>query len=243
MLNGQRGPLYRGKASDPGKTADNRPFLEAVSWLARTGSPWRDLPAEFGNWNSVFQRYRRWIKGGVFTKSFKPQYRSRLRIHHDRYHHRQGSPPRTGRKRGTQNQAIGKSKGGMTTKILAMVDALGNLIDFKLMPGQRNDICGVAPLIEGKEFAALLADKAFDADWLLLELEERGSVAVIPPRRNRKEQRAYDKEAYKKRHLVENFFCDLKEYKKIAMRSEKTDESFAANIYSHPPKVSDKARR
>lgn len=88
----------------------------------------------------------------------------------------------------------------MTTKILAMVDALGNLIDFKLMPGQRNDICGVAPLIEGKEFAALLADKAFDADWLLLELEERGSVAVIPPRRNRKEQRAYDKEAYKKRH-------------------------------------------
>ena len=88
----------------------------------------------------------------------------------------------------------------MTTKILAMVDALGNLIDFKLMPGQRNDICGVAPLIEGKEFAA---------DWLLLELEERGSVAVIPPRRNRKEQRAYDKEAYKKRHLVENFFCDL----------------------------------
>ena len=66
---------------------------------------------------------------------------------------------------------------------------------------------------------------------MLLELEERGSVAVISPRRNRKEQRAYDKEAYKKRHLVENFFCDLKEYKKIAMRSEKTDESFAANIY------------
>ena len=70
----------------------------------------------------------------------------------------------------------------MTTKILAMVDALGNLIDFKLMPGQRNDICGVSPLIEGKVFEALLADKAFDADWLLLELEERGSMAVIPPR-------------------------------------------------------------
>ena len=82
----------------------------------------------------------------------------------------------------------------MTTKILAMVDALGNLIDFKLMPGQRNDICGVSPLIEGKVFEALLADKAFDADWLLLELEERGSMAVIPPRSNRKEQRSYDKE-------------------------------------------------
>lgn len=119
----------------------------------------------------------------------------------------------------------------MTTKILAIVDALGNLIDFKLMPGQRNDICGVSPLIEGKVFEALLADKAFDADWLLLELEERGSMAVIPPRSNRKEQRSYDEEMYKWRHLVENFFCKLKEYKKIAMRAEKTDESFAANIY------------
>ena len=126
-------------------------------------------------------------------------------MHHYRCHYRQGSPPWAGRKKGTQNRAHWQV--------------------------QRNDICEVAPLIQGKEFAALLADKAFDADWLLLELEERGSVAVIPPRRNRKEQRAYDKEAYKKRHLVENFFCDLKEYKKIAMRSEKTDESFAANIY------------
>ena len=71
MLNGQREPLYRGKASAPGKTADNRPFLEAVLWIARTGSPWRDLPAEFGNWNSVFQHYRRWIKGGVFTQIFQ----------------------------------------------------------------------------------------------------------------------------------------------------------------------------
>lgn len=55
----------------------------------------------------------------------------------------------------------------MTTKILAMTDALGNLIDFKLMPGHRNDICGVEPLIRDREFGALLADKAFDADWLI----------------------------------------------------------------------------
>lgn len=61
----------RGKASAPHKTADNRLFIEAVLWIVRTGSPWRDLPAEFGNWNSVFQRYRRWIKGGVFTQIFQ----------------------------------------------------------------------------------------------------------------------------------------------------------------------------
>ena len=84
----------------------------------------------------------------------------------------------------------------MTTKILAMVDALGNLIDFKLMPGQRNDICGVEQLIKDKEFDALSADKAFDADWLVEELTERGSKVVIPPRNNRKLQREHDKMMY-----------------------------------------------
>ena len=82
-----------------------------------------------------------------------------------------------------------------------------------------------------KDFGALLADRAFDTDWLLLDLEERGSKAVIPPKRSRLKQRDFDKEMYKWRHLIENFFCKLKDFKKIAMRAEKTDESFAANIY------------
>ena len=64
-------PLLPGKASDPGATAgDNRLFLEAVLWRVRTGVPWRDLPGEFGRWNSVFQRFRRWVKGGVFERIF-----------------------------------------------------------------------------------------------------------------------------------------------------------------------------
>ena len=119
----------------------------------------------------------------------------------------------------------------MTTKILALVDALGNLVGFRLLPGQRHDICGVEPLIRDREFGALLADKAFDADWLVKDLTERGSKVVIPPRSNRKAPREYDKEMYKWRHLVENFFCKLKEFKKVAMRAEKTGSSFSANIY------------
>jgi transposase len=64
-------PLLPGKPSDPGATAkDNRLFLEAVLWRVRTGVPWRDLPSDFGNWNSVFQRFRRWVKGGVFARVF-----------------------------------------------------------------------------------------------------------------------------------------------------------------------------
>ena len=60
-----------GKPADPGRTgSDNRMFLEAVLWIARTGSPWRDLPTQFGKWNTVFKRYSDWIKAGVFTQIF-----------------------------------------------------------------------------------------------------------------------------------------------------------------------------
>ena len=66
------------------------------------------------------------------------------------------------------------------------MDALGNLVRFLLLPGQAHDMKGVAPLIKGVSFDALLADKAFDADWLLQDLDERGATAVIPPKANRK---------------------------------------------------------
>ena len=79
-------------------------------------------------------------------------------------HDHQGSPARSRRKRGTQNQAIGKSKGGWTTKIVALTDALGNLVRFVLLPRNRHDTIGVAPLIDGAGFDALLGDKAFDAN-------------------------------------------------------------------------------
>ena len=118
----------------------------------------------------------------------------------------------------------------MTTKIVALVDALGNLVRFILQPGQRNDIMGVKPLIEGISFDALLADKAFDADWLRKQLDQRGAIAVIPPRSNRKVQYAYDKVMYQWRHLVENYFAKIKEFRGIATRYDKTDTSFQANI-------------
>ena len=112
---------------------------------------------------------------------------------------------------------------------MALVDALGNLVRFLLLPGQAHDMKGVAPLIRGVSFGALLADKAFDANWLLEELDERGATAVIPPRSNRKHERPYDTHAYKWRHLVENYFAKIKEFRGIATRYDKTDCSYAAN--------------
>ena len=119
----------------------------------------------------------------------------------------------------------------MTTKIVALVDALGNLARFVLLPGQRHDSIGVEPLITGIDFDALLADKAFDADWIRAELDERGATAVIPPKADRAGFIACDFAMYKWRHLVENFFCDLKEFRRIATRYDKTDTSFAAMIH------------
>ena len=119
----------------------------------------------------------------------------------------------------------------MTTKILALTDALGNLVRFVLLPGQRYDTIGVEPLIADLEFGALLADKAFDANWIIETLNERGAKVVISQRPQRKAPLDIDLEMYKWRHLIENFFCKLKEFKRIAMRADKTDQSFAAMIY------------
>jgi transposase len=99
------------------------------------------------------------------------------------------------------------------------------------MPGQRFDTVGVAPLIEGVEFGGLLADKAFDSNAIIAELNERGAKIVISQHPRRAQPLAIDAEIYKWRHLIENFFCKLKKFKRIAMRSDKTDQSFAAMIY------------
>jgi transposase len=108
---------------------------------------------------------------------------------------------------------------------------LGNLVRFVLMPGQRFDTVGVAPLIQGVEFGGLIADKAFDANWIIADLDERGAKVVISQHSRRSQPRDIDLETYKWRHLVENFFCKLKEFKRIARRSDKTDQSFAAMIH------------
>jgi transposase len=119
----------------------------------------------------------------------------------------------------------------MTTKILALTDALGNLVRFVLLPGQRYDTVGLPPLLDGIEFGALIADQAFDSDAIVADLDARGAKVVIAQHPRRTKPLTIDKDMYKWRHLIENFFCKLKEFKRIAMRSDKTDQSFEAMIY------------
>ncbi len=119
----------------------------------------------------------------------------------------------------------------MTTKIVALTDALGNLVRFELLPGQRHDTIGVAALIEATTFGGLIADKAFDVNWITDEIERRGAEIVISQHPNRRAPRIIDAEVYKWRHLIENYFGKLKEFKRIAMRACKTDKSFSAMIH------------
>jgi len=119
----------------------------------------------------------------------------------------------------------------LTTKIAALVDGLGNLVRFILLPGQRHDIKSVDALLEGITCETFIGDKAFDAKALRARLAKNGIEAVIPQRKGATELIDYDREKYKWRHLVENFFCQIKAFRRIATRYEKTDKCFAAMIY------------
>jgi transposase len=105
------------------------------------------------------------------------------------------------------------------------------LARFVLLPGQRHDSIGVEPLITGVEIGALIADKAFDSDAIRAELNARGARAVIPPKADRAQRIPCDFHMYKWRHLVENFFCSLKAFRRIATRYDKTDTGYAAMIH------------
>jgi transposase len=156
------------------------------------------------------------------------------RIGHDRQHHCPRSPAQCGRsQKDGAEQAIGRSRGGLSTKIHATVDALGNPTGFLLTPGQACDREGADVLLSVLEAPIVIADKGYDADERVLQpLAQAGKTAVIPPQANRKTQRAYDKDLYQARHLVENFFCQLKQFRAIATRYDKTARNFLAAVYA-----------
>jgi transposase len=112
-----------------------------------------------------------------------------------------------------------------------LVDALGNPTGFFLTGGEAHDLEGADHLLPTMEADTLIADKAFDADARVLEpLAAVGKIAVIPPRTNRSSPREYDRELYAARHLIENFFAKIKQFRAIATRYEKTARNFLAAV-------------
>lgn len=129
-------------------------------------------------------------------------------------------------------EAIGHSKGGLSTKIHATCDARGNPTGFHLTPGQAHDLEGADALLPRIDADTVIADKAFDADERVIEpLQKAGKNIVIPPKSNRKNKRQYDEDLYKARHLIENFFAKLKQYRALATRYDKRAQNFLGAIY------------
>ena len=168
---------------------------------------------------------------GRLGKSFQGvSRRPRFRIPYDRRNHRPHSPACGGRKGGSENEAIGRSRGGLSTKINVAVDALGNPLRLILTEGQVHDIRQAEALIEGFACEKVLADKGYDSDKFREVIASKGAEAVIPPKRSRKELLPYDKDVYQDRNLVERFFNKIKNFRRIATRYDKTALSFAAML-------------
>jgi transposase len=120
----------------------------------------------------------------------------------------------------------------LSTKIHTLVDALGNPLGFFLTGGQAHDLAGADQLLPTMDAEMLIADKAFDADdRVLAPLAASGKGVVIPSKSNRTTKRHYDRHLYKARHLIENFFVKLKQFRAIATRYDKTARNFLAAIH------------
>jgi transposase len=149
----------------------------------------------------------------------------------DRLDLHQSAPLGLGRKKGEQKQAIGRSRGGRNTKIHAIADAKGRLLAILLSGGEAHD-CPPARRLIRRTTAAdkLLGDKAYDSAELRQWLDNRGTKAVIPNKSNRKQPFSFDKKSYKHRHRIENAFCRLKDFRRIATRYDRLARNFLASV-------------
>jgi transposase len=126
---------------------------------------------------------------------------------------------------------MGRSRGGLTTKIHALVDAEGLPISLKLTEGQAHDGRSAGDMLEALvEGQTLLADRAYDSDELRQNLKERGAWANIKPMPNRKNVPAFSPFLYRYRNLVERFFNKIKHYRAVATRYDKRPENFLAGV-------------
>jgi len=132
---------------------------------------------------------------------------------------------------GQENEALGRSRGGFTTKLNAAVSADFLPLRFTLTAGQRHDVTQGPALIAGYTCKSVVADAAYDSDAFRAAITDEGAEAVIRPRKSRVEDRPYDKEVYKLRNVIERFFHRLKQYRRVATRDDKYAVRYLGCVY------------
>ena len=208
-----------------------RNFVEAILFRIRTGCPWRDLPSEFGNSNSIFQKFNRWSSNEKLVKIFK-LFANNADIEwifidgsHVRAHQHSS---------GIKDQDISKSIGGNSSKIHLAVDSNGNPIEFIISDGTTHDM-KVAPILVQQldltETETMCADKGYDSEYLRVQIQNTNTKANIPRKSNTQSNNDHmDWYLYKIRHLVENAFCRLKHFRGIATRFDKLKRNFESAV-------------
>ncbi len=209
--------------------------VEGMLYRMRVGCPWRDIPPEFGNWNSIYKRFNDWAHNEKLILIFKLLARdpdlewefidgSIVKAHQ----HSSGAAKLSDE----DDHGVGKSVAGSTSKIHLAVDSSGNPIDFEITGGEVHD-AKVAPELIAKlpPSEYLIADKGYDSEELRKLVREKDGVPIIPRKRNSKTgNEDIDWALYKYRHLVENTFARLKHFRSIATRYDKLKRNFVGML-------------
>lgn len=208
--------------------------MEGVLWRLRTGAPWRDLPTELGSWSTVFNFFNRWSKKGLWKQVFE---RLRGELDDERglidssyvkvHQHASGAAGTT-----KNEEAIGRSRGGNTSKLHARCDAHGNPALFLLTAGNISDFTMADSLFDDCRAQSVIADKGYDSKQVRKTAEEKGSIPVIPSRKgNRQPNPNFDEALYRLRPLIENLFARMKHFRAIATRYDKRERNFMSFVY------------
>ena len=216
------------------RRVDDRRIVSGIVHMLKSGARWRDCPAEFGPYTTVYNRFNRWSRQGPVAADVRGPDRSQrdLRRSRHRCHPYQGAPLGGRRKRGAFFQAIGRSRGGRTTKLHGLVDDRGRPRVLLLSAGNVNDISMAEALVRAAgPFRRLLADKGYDANHFQRLLAERGTEAVIPSTASRRAPIPFDTLAYKAGNRVERMWCRLKDFRRIATRYDKLARNYLSGTY------------
>ncbi|WP_319544250.1 IS5 family transposase [Ruegeria conchae] len=214
---------------------DDRRVLSGIIFISRNGLRWFDAPREYGPPKTLYNRSKRWSDMSVFARimnGLAAQGTDHKTIMIDATYlkaHRTASSLRF--EKGGRGRLIGRTKGGMNTKLHAVTDSLGRPIRFLLSAGQVSDYTGARILVNNLPSADwLLGDRGYDADWFREALNDRGIKPCIPGRKSRDKPVRYDKRRYKRRNRIEVMFGRLKDWRRVATRYDRCPKVFLSAI-------------
>ncbi|WP_198590245.1 IS5 family transposase [Paracoccus zhejiangensis] len=220
--------------NQPGaRRVDDRRVISGIIHVLRVGCRWQDCPSVYGPSTTIYNRFNRWSHRGLWARIFatlsaQVELPDELSIDSTAVRaHRSAHGGKGGRK----FQAIGRSRGGPTTKIHALTDGCGRAVAFLLGHGNGADISAAPALLDKlPPPGRLLADRGYDANSLRARLAASKTEAVIPSTRSRKRPIPYDPVASIARNRIERAFCRLKDWRRIATRYDKLAINFASAV-------------